>query len=258
VLLSFPRIRKWACILALAPFIACAPHQAILVSAKPTQSKPALGPQAAFAARIPKPVAPFDTEAWYARQPKSFRDQRRIPLPGGRFMIGRAVYLSQDSTDALEKVWRDPHYLESISPAAADKIIMYAFVPFCRLEIQDTVVRIRYGRRSHWEGRPDTARAFLTRKEKESIDSAMADMPAGTYGSGLLIDCGWMEFYMSVYGIKRIAFGPCSWVVMAPDNPLDVLIPILRPMCRRQGIPDVTAGDDVPITDKELKNLDIR
>jgi hypothetical protein len=228
--------------------------------------KPIPGPQAAFAARTPKPVAAFDMQAWCRRQGKGWCDMPRIPLPGGRFITGtRMGFLAQDSADALWKYAGSPRYLESISPEAADKIICYAFTRNCRVEIRDTAVRIRYGQRYFWEGKPDTARATLTRKEKERLDSAMVDMPGGMFATGYPVDCDGMDFYMSVYGIKRISFGSCLQFAMLPDDPLEVLVPILRTMCRRQGIPDVTDphGDsekkaaDREALEKELKALDV-
>lgn len=231
-------------------WIACAPRPLPRIEIQPAAfdlNQPFRlneSPQAKFAARVPKPIAPFDTQAWYAKQMRGWHTLPRIPLPGGRFAIGPGMgYETKDSVEAA--IRRDPRktpfYLESTSPEAADKIILYAFSHGSRVEIQDTLVRLRYGPLGPSTKMPDTATAFLTRSEKESLDSALTDLPAGLYYSTYLIDCDGMGWDISAYGIKRIQFGSCMQMDMAPDNPLVVVVRLLESACRRQGLPDITS-----------------
>jgi hypothetical protein len=174
----------------MGQWMACSPRAPSRIEIKPIHfdvNRPFRlnqSPQEKFAARVPKSVAPFDTQAWYAKQRKGWHKLPRIPLPGGRFVIGPGMgFTPQDSVDAAIKrdPMKEPFYLESTSSAAADKIIIYAFSHGSRIEIQDTLVRLRYDPLGASAKMPDTATLFLTRSEKESLDSALTDLPAGLY-----------------------------------------------------------------------------
>lgn len=246
--LSFP---------ALGFLIACAAGLPSRNLANTSDPKSALSPQGAFLALKPEPVAPFDTNAWFASLPESYRRFPRHTLPGGGFMIG-AEYTPQYSLDSSEKASRNPsiNYLESVSPAAADKIIIYGYARQRRIEIQDTVVRIRYGA-SPIKIENDTVITSITRKEKENLDRALAKMPGGSFWSPYLLDCDGPSFYLSAYGVKRILMHSCIRLLhFAPVNPFEILGPLLRLACQRQGIPDVTEPR-LKISEETLQHLDV-